>query len=247
MPADSLVDDDAFLIAGLLQADGLGPVLLVVDEGNFKRLAVRETYDGVDVYLAAFTMHPTWSHWRPYLVRLEELGQRLMGGAQPLEFPPEEPLLPADRHESWLGFLGEAEVVRRLAASARLDLFRPFPDLETVEVLARDNLRRLFTGLQVKTASWDAAHRQAHVQLSRSSFRPAPSTYIVALAWLPEADRFHEECLFIPSERLLDIALEDGPYWAIAWHPASPEPTRLDPYRRPLASLPDLVLQAMSS
>jgi hypothetical protein len=33
---------------------------------------------------------------------------------------------------------------RRLAESPRLDLFRPFPDLEMVEVLARDNVTGRF-------------------------------------------------------------------------------------------------------
>ncbi len=57
-----------------------------------------------------------------------------------------------DRHNQWLGFLGESEVLRRLAKNSRLDLFRPFPDMEIVEVLARDNATGRFAGLQVKTA-----------------------------------------------------------------------------------------------
>jgi len=39
--ADSLVDDRALVIAGLLNEDGLGPYLLVVEEGTFRRLADR--------------------------------------------------------------------------------------------------------------------------------------------------------------------------------------------------------------
>ena len=66
LPARSLVDDRALIIAGLLKDDGLGPYLLVVDEGTFKRLAAHEVIEGKEVFVAAFTVHPTdATHWRP--------------------------------------------------------------------------------------------------------------------------------------------------------------------------------------
>lgn len=68
VPAVRLVDDRALLIAGLLTDDGLGPMLLVVDESTFKRLAARDEVQGQAVYSAAFSMHPTKAtHWLPYL------------------------------------------------------------------------------------------------------------------------------------------------------------------------------------
>lgn len=41
IPAESLVDDDALIIAGLLTHDEIGPTVLVIDEKTFKRLAPR--------------------------------------------------------------------------------------------------------------------------------------------------------------------------------------------------------------
>ena len=79
------------------------------------------------------------------------------------------------------GFLGEIEVVRRLAEAEALNLFRPFPDLETVEVLARHIASHRFLGLQVKTVGWDKAHLENRVYVRRSSFRPSPSTFVCVL------------------------------------------------------------------
>lgn len=88
IPAARLVDDRALLIAGLLMDEGLGPVLLVVDESTFKRLAARDVIGGQDVYSAAFSMHPTkGTHWLPYLVPRERLAERLLGAPPPLSVP----------------------------------------------------------------------------------------------------------------------------------------------------------------
>ena len=46
IPASELVDDRALIIAGLLTAEGLGPMLLVVDEETFKSLAARSVVQG---------------------------------------------------------------------------------------------------------------------------------------------------------------------------------------------------------
>src|SRR5438270_2301245 len=153
IPASELVDDDALIIAGLLTDGEIGPLLLVVEEGPFKDFASRSPVRGEDVYSAACSMTSSRSHWRPYLVPRQQLGQRLMG-PQPLipwlESRDELEAEPIDRYSHWLGFLGESEVIRRLAENSDLDLFRPFPDLEMVEVLVRHHTTGSFVGLQVK-------------------------------------------------------------------------------------------------
>src|SRR5207248_7877684 len=157
---------------------------------------------------AAFSMHPATSHWRPYLVPREQLGERLGGPSALLAPPPSEDLglEPKDRHEQWLGFVGEQEVVRRLAENPRLDLFRPFPDLEMVEVLARDNATGGFVGIQVKTAvplEWG----EAHFQIRKSTFVPAPTTYLAGLVWVPDTGKFADECLLVPTMDLTSVAI----------------------------------------
>ena len=248
LPARSLVDDGAIIIAGLLRDDGLGPYLLVIDEGTFKRLAAHEFVKGKEVYVAAFTMRPTdATHWRPYLFPLDELAATVLG-AEP---PPIAPLLldvdldlePLDRHNQWLGFVGEAEVVRRLAENPQLDLFRPFPDLEMVEVLVRDAVTRRFVGLQIKTAV-PGAKGEAAIHVQKSTFLPSPSTSVVGLVWLPATGRFADECLVIPTERLRDVAIDSGNHLELLFQPSSARKTHLDPYRRKVAELSEVVEKA---
>ena len=243
---DSLVDDRAVIIAGLLTDDGVGPTLLVVDEGTYKRVAAHNVSKGIEVYSAAFSMHPTArTHWRPYLVAREGLAARLLGGEPPVaRAEPSDSAVgmkPRDRHDSWLGFLGESEVVRRLAENAQLDLFRPFPDLEMVELLARDNVNGRFVGLQVKTAVPAKLYGEAHIHLQKSTFVPAPSTWVVGLAWFPALGRFAEEFLLVPTEHLREIAVDGGDHFVLNFHPESPERTPLDPYRQRLPELGALV------
>ena len=111
--------------------------------------------------------------------------------------------MPPWLRSSPLGFLGESEVIRRLAEGDRLNLFRPFPDLETVELAVRQLDSGHVVGLQIKTVSVDAVNPNRPVDIYISSFRPAPTTYFVVVAWVPDDRRFHEECLVIPSEELL--------------------------------------------
>ena len=76
-----------------------------------------------------------------------------------------------------------------------------------------------------------------------SSFRPSPDTYVVALAWLREEGRFHEEGLFIPSERVPDIAQPDASHeFKFDWHPGSPAHGHLEPYRARLSELRSKVM-----
>jgi hypothetical protein len=135
------------------------------------------------------------------------------------------------------GFVGEAEVIRRLADVESLALFRPFPDLETVEVLVRNTQTHRFLGLQVKTAGWDAAHLEARVYFRRSSFRAAPSTFICVLGWERDSRRFADDCLLIPSGEIAGIARVEGEWLVLEVQPGSVAHRRLERFRRALALL----------
>ena len=244
IPASELVDDDALIIAGLLTDGEIGPLLLVVEERTFKDFASRSPVRGEDVYTASFSMTSSRSRWRPYLVPRQQLAERLMG-PQPLipwlEPPAELEAEPIDRYSHWLGFLGEAEVIRRLAENADLDLFRPFPDLEMVEVLARHHVTGRFLGLQVKAAVPTDPYCEARVSIRKTTFAPAESTFLVALAWLPDERRFADECLLVPTTHLIEVAVDYGAHWVLDFHPNSQEQGRLDPYRHPLSTFGELV------
>jgi len=246
---DSLVDDRALIIAGLHTAEDLGPTLLVVDEATFKRMAAHDFSEGKDFYSAACSMRASkGSHWRPFLVPRDRLAERLLGGPPPPDLAWTEPtpeVAPSDRHAGWLGFLGEQEVIRRLAENPRLDLFRPFPDLEMVEVLARDNTTGGFEGLQVKTAvplEWG----EAHFQVGKATFVPAPTTYLAGLVWLPATGTFADECLLVPTMDLPSVAIDNEDHWVLHFHPHSPEKTRLDGYRVPLSELASCVAMTLT-
>ncbi len=113
--ADSLVDDNALLIGSFMREldDRLA---LVVEEHVFKRLASHDVSQRHDEYSAWFSMHPSHSHWRPYLLPRDQLAQHILGmpAAEALQRFDPDLLRPSERHNVWLGFLGEAEVVRRL-------------------------------------------------------------------------------------------------------------------------------------
>ena len=241
---DSLVDDNALLIGSLMQ-DVPDQLDLVVEEGIFKKLAARDVSQGHEVYAAAFSMHPNQSHWRPYLVPRSHLAERILGTpvAAAVNSRPYR-LEPSERHNEWLGFLGEAEVIRRLAQTPRLDLFRPFPDLEMVEVLARDNVTGVFAGLQVKTATVEHRYGEAHIHVHKATLTAAATTWLVGLAWLDDTDAFHDECLLVPAADIPKIAIDDGAFLRINFHPSSPERTRLDPYRFKLVELHRAILDA---
>jgi hypothetical protein len=243
VPGSRLVDERALLIGGLIADEGLGRLLLVVEEGTFKQLAAHDVVEGQDIYSAAFSMHPRSSRWGPHLVPRERLAERLLGSQPPAGFAAAVEVFgvePKDRHNQWLGFLGESEVVRRLAENPRLDLFRPFPDVEMVEVLARDNVNGRFAGLQVKAAV-PGEYGEAHIHVNKATFVPTPTTLVSALAWLPEEGRFAEECLLVPTQHLADVAVDGGDRWALNFNPASRERTPLDPYRHPLSELGTVV------
>jgi hypothetical protein len=244
--AASLVDDRALLIAGLLGETGLGPYVLVVDEGTFKQLADRFDEPGRSGYVLAVPMSITGhSRWVPYLVPIADLASRLLAydNVSGTEWPETwvETPAPVEPLNEWLGFLGEQEIVRRLAQWPGLDLFRPFPDLEIVEVLARNHATGRFVGLQVKAATWDSTHPEADAMVRIRTLRPTPSTFIVVLAWMPGEERFHDQCVLIPSQRLSEVAIPHGDKFEIKFRPDSHRHGRLDPYRLPLQELPGTI------
>lgn len=250
VPEEELASDDTVLVAGRLHDGELGPYLLVVPAGEFKRLAYR--WPGLNGRYEAWFREEApaaESRWAPYVVERSSLGSRLMGmsvGAGPAVVAPVSPAVgPAvavatrAAHDRWLGFMGEAEVIRQLALAPDLDLFRPFPDLELVEVLARHHLTERFAGLQVKAPALDGKHRQAHAGVAASTLRPEATSLVVVLVWLPEAGRFSEECLLIPAARLPELAMLDGRFYLIEFRPsgAGGRASRYDPFRVALRDL----------
>jgi hypothetical protein len=137
-----------------------------------------------------------------------------------------------------MGFWGEEEVCRRLAMLEDCGLFRPYPDNETAEILVRRLATGTTIGIQVKTCQLAEPNGRSHIYTHRSSFVAAPTTFVVALAWIVAERRFHETCLVIPSEELPSIAATVGVNYEFHFRPAgSDRRSRLDRYRVPLASL----------
>jgi hypothetical protein len=238
--AGSLTDDRALLVSGLVVEGRLGPTMLVVPEGDFKRLAELSTWDGRPVYSMGFGMNPrSDSRWLPHLVPIDRLAERF--GITVAETAEVEVAGSGREWRSDLGFLGESEVIRLLAEDGELNLFRAFPDLETSELVVLHLVSRRVIGLQIKTVGVDAANPAATVSVLASSFRPSPTTNFVVLAWLTDERRFHDECLLIPSEELRRLCEPSdlGGHLSFDWHPASPEPTRLGQYRASKAGLRD--------
>ena len=237
--AESLVDDDVLIVSGLLVEGGLGPTILAVTAGDFKRLADATTADDRPIYAMSFGMKPRpGSRWFPYLVPTERLVERL--GVEPYsgELGPEVGPRPTWRSD--LGFLGESELTRRLAESDDVNLFRPFPDSETAELLALHQMSRQVVGLQIKTVGIDATHPAATVTARASSLQTAPSTYFVVLAWQRDEGRFLDDCLLVPSERLRDIARDDAyGHVKFEYRPDSAAHGHLDKFRRRLPELKD--------
>jgi hypothetical protein len=235
--ASSLGDDEALLVGVLVEGDQLGGLVLVVPESKFRELAAHDVVDGREYLTAAFELHTGGtSRWAPFLVPREGLAERF-GAAGLVEAATIDDGLARGVDRGREGFLGEMEVVRRLAESESLNLFRPFPDLETVEVLARHVSTRRFLGLQVKTVGWDKAHLENRVYVRRSSFRPAPSTFISVLGWNRDSSRFEDDCLLIPSEELAGVARVEGEWMMLELEPGGMRHRRLDRYREPLQSL----------
>ena len=234
--ADSMNDDHVVVVAGEIVDGGLGPTLLVVPTPDFRRLALLTTARGAPEYSMSFSVKPgSKGRWLPWLVSSDRLAEKfgVALGLPAIAIPAEAPRL----QRSPLGFLGESEVIRRLAEAEHLNLFRPFPDYETVELAVRHRPSGHVVGLQIKTVSVDARYPNRPVDIYRSSFRAAPSTYFTVVAWVPDERRFHEECLVIPSEEILGFARPAGLHYKFEFNPGSKNQPRLDKYRRALADL----------
>ncbi len=231
--ASSLVDDAAWVVATLIDGPELGSFVLVVTEAEFRRLASHDVVEGREYLTAAFQLHAGGdSRWAPFLVPRDRLAERFGVQAPVAALAP-----PVAVDRAAEGFLGEAEVIRRLAEAEALALFRPFPDLETVEVLARHVGSRRFLGMQVKTSGWDETRTEQRVYMRRSSFRPRASTFLCVLGWNRQARRFAEECLLIPSEDIEGLARVEGEWLVLELEPGAGSHRRLDAYRLDLNDL----------
>jgi hypothetical protein len=239
--ASILVDDSALLIGTLVDGAELGSMVLVVEEAEFRRLAAHDWVDGREYLTAAFELHAGGdSRWAPYLVARDELAGRFgaspSGASRHLPINGEKPL-PHEWGRAATGFVGEAEVIRRLAEVETLGLFRPFPDLETVEVLARDVSSHAFAGLQVKTSGFDAAHAENRVYFRISSFRAAPTTWVCVLGWSRDDGRFADDFLLIPSADVEGLTRVEGQWMVLELEPGAAAHRRLDGYRLPMVDM----------
>ena len=227
---ESLVDDQALIVSGLTVDGGLGPTCLVIPAGDFKRHALMSSDQGRPIYAMEFGMRPrSDSRWLPWLVPTERLAERFGVAVEALAAAPVEP---RRQWRSDLGYLGEAEVTRRLAQAPELNLFRPFPDLETVEIAILHLTTRRVVGLQVKTVDIDQNRLHATVNVRGSSFRPSATTFFVVLAWLRDESVFHDECLLIPSLELREFVRDEGHgHLEFVWHPGSTAESHLNKYR----------------
>ena len=235
--AESLIHEELLIVAGLIVDGGLGPTVLVVPAADFRNLANLSSNNGVPIYSMEFGMRPrSDSRWLPWLVPAERVVERFGVAVERLAE------LPIEARPEWrsdVGFLGESEVTRLLAETGDLNLFRPFPDSETAELAVLHLGTRRVVGLQVKTIDVDGKRMHATVNIHRPSFRPAPATLLVVLAWHRDQARFHEDCLLIPSVELAEIAHDDGfRHLTFDWLPRSSVPTLLDKYRVALGDLP---------
>jgi hypothetical protein len=225
-------------------------MMLVVPAADFRSHAELSHSEGRAIYSMGFGMRPhSNSRWLPWLVPPDRLAERFgiepaTAGIQAVEAIAE----PAPSWRSDLGFLGESEVNRRLAEHADLNLFRPFPDLETAELGVVHLVSRRVLGIQVKTVGVDASRPSATVAVRELSFRPAPTTYFVVLAWVREQSGFHEECLVIPSEELTSVAGKDVyGHLKFEFHPGATAPERLNRFRTRTASLAPVITDLLST
>jgi|SRR5579859_366560 len=149
--AESLLHDETLIVAGLIVDGGLGPTILVVPVGDFKRLAHLSSNNGVPVYQAEFGMRPrSDSRWLPWLVPAERAAERLGVAVERLA---EATFEARPEWRSDLGFLGEMEVTRQLAEDGNLNLFRPFPDSETAELTVLNLTSRRVIGLRSRRST----------------------------------------------------------------------------------------------
>jgi len=229
------------LVVGIFTEDNhLGPYALVVDAASIMRKATRLDDRGRAMRIIDMPITPTPGHkWSEDLVPVEQIAERLGTAPRAITAPPAPTLVPTDE-DRVIGFLGEQEVCRHLATLTDCGLFRPFPDSEMVEVVARRLATGATLGIQVKTAQLDERHATRHVLINRATFVASPSDFVVALAWIVPEQRFHETCLVLPAPDIPSLASLSGPYYELHFRAdGSRESSRLDPYRVPLEALAD--------
>ncbi|MHB8611782.1 MAG: hypothetical protein ACYDAL_05050 [Candidatus Dormibacteraceae bacterium] len=232
-----LFTPDQLVIGVHLDGDHLGPFVLVANTETFKRKAARIVDRGRMMLVADMPIRPIQGHsWSEDLVPLDNLAERLGGKKrEPALALDSEPVSDEDR---LIGYWGEQEVKRRLAFLEDCGLFRPFPDNEANEILIRRLATGATIGIQVKTAQLSEPDARRTILVNRSSFVPAPTTFVVAVAWMVPERRFHETCLVIPGDAVPALSSIDGPNYKLHFRPAgSDRHSRLDRYRVSLESL----------
>ena len=238
--APALVDPNALIVGVFVDDDHLGPSVVVISEKNFRRLARRSHNRRGVVYDAQISLVPGRPRrWSPFIFPLDGLAGAVLAGVKATV------AVPGPRRRGTtaraVGFRGETEVVRRLADSEELTLYRPFPDLETAEVAAQHETTRRVLGIQVKTIGVDKRHPHNTVDIDLASFRPSANVWVAAVAWDRDRKAFCDECLVIPSMDVARVIPAYRGHLVFPFAPGSTKPTRLDPYRRPLADLGAIV------
>lgn len=243
--ADHLFTPDQLVVGVFLDGSRLGPYALVVDSATLTRKATRIEDRGRAMLIVDMPAVPTPGHkWSEDLIPSEQLAARLGATEQGFFEPP--PAMPHSDEDRVTGFIGEQEVCRRLATIDGCGLFRPFPDSEMVEIIARDLMTGATVGIQVKTAELDDPHAVRHVLINRATFVADPSILVVVLAWIIGERRFHETCLVLPATDIPSLASTDGPYYELHFRAdGSRESSRLDPYRMPLSQLPSEITRRL--
>jgi hypothetical protein len=238
--ASALVDPKAIIVGVFVEEDHLGPQVLVISERDFRRLAGRSENRRGPLYDAQISLVPgKRTRWAPFIFPLDGLADAVLADVRP------SVAVSVARRRGTIaravGFRGETEVVRRLADSEELTLFRPFPDLETAEVAVLHEKTRRVLGIQVKTIGVDKRHLHNTVDIDLASFRPSPQVWIVVVAWDRDRKAFRDECLVIPSIEAERIIPEYRGHLVFPFAPGSGKPGRLDPYRRLLTQLGSIV------
>ena len=238
IPLASMVDPDAIIIGAVLDDDHLGPVVLVITEREFRRLGIRSTRLGRPVLAAAVSMVPgRRSRWARHVFPRELMAEAMLAGVKSTVHVPPLPLRRQGRAARAVGFRGEVEVIRRLAETNELTIYRPFPDLETAEVVVLHERSRRVMGIQVKTIGVDKRHPRDTVDIDMTSFRPSATTWIVVVAWDRDEEVFRDQCLLIPSLEVGRIAAVTRGHLRFAFNPRPEHAGKLDSYRRPLDEL----------
>jgi hypothetical protein len=242
----SLVDPNALIVGVALEGDHLGPYLLVISEREFKRLAVRSHVGGKPVYAAQVSfVAGRKSRWNRHVYPRQQISKALLAGVKPVASVAVPTRIRGAIARS-TGFRGEIEVTRRLADVDDLNIYRPFPDLETAEIVLLHERSRQVLGIQVKTIGVDRRHPSDTVDIDLASFRPSPTTWVVGVAWDRDAKTFRNECLVIAS---LEVGQIIPPYRGHLRFPFNPDGTwgRLAPYRHPLAELGQLMAAKLAA